>query len=242
MSWNSAEKLIIALDGMDEIEVFDLIRKLPSLKWVKVGLELFVSAGPKVVIALREKGLKVFLDLKFHDIPITMSGACRQAAKLGVDLITVHACAGIHALKTANIAAAEAAVEVGITPPKLLGVTVLTSWDSQSYSKELCINQSIEERVLSLANLVKNAGLGGCICSPLEVMALRNALGSDFELVTPGVRPKDFELQDQVRIMSPSEAIKSGADRLVIGRPITNSFDPLEVFESICQDMEKNSV
>ena len=134
MDKKSADRLIVALDGMNQFEVFHLVDQLPNLKWVKVGLELFVNAGPEVVTSLRDRGVRVFLDLKFHDIPITMSGACRQAARTGAELITVHACAGIHALKEANIAAFQGAEEAGFPAPTLLGVTVLTSWNSKRLS------------------------------------------------------------------------------------------------------------
>ena len=142
---NPSDKLILALDGMDKSEVFCLINQLPDLKWVKVGLELFVSAGPEVVTFLKEKGVKVFLDLKFHDIPKTMSGACRQAAKTGAELISVHACAGIDALKEANASAIQGASEMGFPKPTLLAVTVLTSWESERFANELLITQPLAE-------------------------------------------------------------------------------------------------
>ena len=137
ISEKSAEKLILALDGMDRDEALQLIYRLPGLKWVKVGLELFVAAGPEILVDLREKGLRVFLDLKFHDIPSTMAAACFKAAALGAELITVHACAGSKALADAHHAALKGALELGLPAPILLGVTVLTSWDQKQFSKEL---------------------------------------------------------------------------------------------------------
>ncbi len=238
MENNSFDKLILALDGMDISEALYVINKLPNLRWVKVGLELFVSSGPEVVMRLREKGLRVFLDLKFHDIPATMSGACRQAARTGAELITVHACAGIDALKEANIAAAQGALEVGFNAPTLLAVTVLTSWSSKRFSSELAIKQPLEERVELLAALAAQSGIGGCICSPKELKVLRSNLLQSFELVTPGIRPKGITPDDQVRVMSPADALRSGATRLVIGRPITKAEDPYSAFERVCKELE----
>ena len=234
----SSDKLILALDGMDKFEVFDLIDQLPNLRWVKVGLELFLSGGPDVIFALKDKNIRVFLDLKFHDIPKTMSGACRQAAKIGVELISVHACAGKDALKEANAAAIQGAAEIGCPAPTLLAVTVLTSWDSKRLNSELVVNQSIQTRVELLAQLALDSGLGGCVCSPLEVTALRKLSPSPFELVTPGIRPAGFELGDQIRVMTPSEAIKAGASRIVIGRPITKAKVPVDAFNSVCKELE----
>ena len=172
---NPSDKLILALDGMNQSEVFCLIHKLPDLRWVKVGLELFVSAGPEVVTFLKEKGIKVFLDLKFHDIPKTMSGACRQAGRTGAELITVHACAGIDALKEANASAIQGANEVGFGAPTLLAVTVLTSWEPMRFASELGIHQPLGERVELLADLAVDSGIGGCVCSPRELSFLSKA-------------------------------------------------------------------
>ncbi len=234
----SSENLILALDGMDKFEVFNLINQLPKLRWVKVGLELFLSAGPEVVTNLKDQGLKVFLDLKFHDIPKTMACACKQAAKTGAELITVHACAGIDALKEANDAAVQGASEIGGRPPTLLAVTVLTSWNAQRLASELAINQPLEKRVELLAQIAIDSGIGGCVCSPLEVRALRNLSSDSFELVTPGIRSKGFDLGDQSRVMTPTEAINAGASRIVIGRPITNASNVIDAFNSFCKELE----
>ncbi len=232
-----ADKLIVALDGMEKSEVFELTNKLQKLRWVKVGLELFVSAGPEVIFDLRERGLRVFLDLKFHDIPVTMAGACRQAAKTGAELITVHACAGVNALKEANAAAANGAALEGLCAPTLLAVTVLTSWEAKRFASELFIDQPLEKRVQFLAQLAADAGLGGSVCSPLEVEALRKLFPPPFDLLTPGIRTKGLDFGDQARVMSASRALKAGATRLVIGRPITQANDPIGAFESICREL-----
>ncbi len=238
LSLNPTDKVILALDGMDSYEALAILSRLPDVIWVKVGVELFVSSGPGIVRELRDRGLRVFLDLKFHDIPASMAGACKRAAKLGAELITIHSCAGTKALIQAQAAALEGAEEAGLPPPKLLAVTVLTSWDEGLIAKELLIRQTIQERVDMLASLSKKAGLAGCVCSPKELRSLRQRFPEPFHLVTPGIRPKASELGDQVRVMTPSEAIKAGASRIVIGRPITRADDPRLEFEKCCQSLK----
>ena len=211
-----------------------LSQQVDGLRWVKVGLELFVQAGPDVVAQLRDQGLRVFLDLKFHDIPATMAGACRRAAALGAELITVHACAGGEALQAAQAAAVEGAQRSGQPIPTLLAVTVLTSWEEQRLQRELAISQGIGERVPALAQLSASAGIGGCVCSPLEAAALRAQHPEPFALVTPGIRPKGADVGDQARVMTPPDAIAAGASQLVIGRPITKAEDPSAVFARCC--------
>ncbi len=229
-SLHPSDQLIVALDGMTGQEASSFVAKLPELRWVKVGLELFLNGGLEVLLEMKKQGKKVFLDLKFHDIPITMAGACRQAAKTGAELITVHACAGRKALLEAKAAAIEGASEQGFLEPTLLGVTVLTSWDEKHLAQELLISQPLEERVCYLADLVEQAGLGGCVCSPWEVGALRKLYPDSFELVTPGIREKGSDVNDQSRVMTPSEAIQAGASRLVVGRSVTCAADPREAF------------
>ena len=211
--------------------------QLEGLRWVKVGLELFVQAGPEVVAQLRAQGLRVFLDLKFHDIPATMAGACRRAAALGAELITVHACAGSEALKAAQAAAIEGAQAAGQPLPTLLAVTVLTSWQEQRLQQELAIAQGIAERVPALAQLSATAGIGGCVCSPLEAAALRSQHPEPFVLVTPGIRPKGAAAGDQARVMGPAEAMAAGASQLVIGRPITQASDPSAALARCCAEL-----
>ena len=215
--------------------------QVEGLRWVKVGLELFVQAGPGIVGQLREKGLRVFLDLKFHDIPATMAGACRRAAALGAELITVHACAGSEALKAAQAAAVDGAQQGGLDVPTLLAVTVLTSWDEQRLQQEIAIGQSIGERVPALAQLSATAGIGGCVCSPLEAAALRAQHPEPFALVTPGIRPKGAAVGDQARVMGPAEGMAAGASQLVIGRPITQAEDPSAAFAACCAELRSGS-
>ncbi|MEC8604417.1 MAG: orotidine-5'-phosphate decarboxylase [Cyanobacteriota bacterium] len=237
MAMHPADRIIVALDGMAPEQALAFCRQLEGLRWVKVGLELFVQAGPEVVAQLREQGLRVFLDLKFHDIPATMAGACRRAAALGAELITVHACAGSEALKAAQAAAVEGAQAAGQPLPTLLAVTVLTSWQEQRMQQELAMAQGIAERVPALAQLAASAGIGGCVCSPLEAAALRRQHPEPFALVTPGIRPKGAAAGDQARVMGPAEAIAAGASQLVIGRPITQASDPSAAFERCCAEL-----
>ena len=229
-----SEKIIIALDGMDKSNVINLIEKIPEVIWVKVGLELFVSEGPDFLSVLRDKGKKIFLDLKFHDIPTTVARACFAASQTGVEYISLHTCAGMKALKMANEASNEGALKVNLKPPKLLGITILTSWTQKGLANDLLIDQSIDQRVKHLAEITFKSGLGGCVCSPREVQCLRQVYPETFELITPGIRSIDSDINDQSRVSDVSEALKMGASKLVIGRAITQSSDPAYMFKSFC--------
>jgi orotidine-5'-phosphate decarboxylase len=233
-----ADLLILALDRGDATEALALVAAIPGLRRVKVGLELFTAAGPEVVTRLRDLGLRVFLDLKFHDIPATMAGACRSASRSGAELITVHASAGSEALRAAQAAVLQGAAEAGLAEaPTLLAVTVLTSWDPQRFARELAIDEAIEAYVPRLAQLAAGAGIGGCVCSPLEVAALRAAHPAPFALVTPGIRPAGAAQGDQQRVMTPAQALAAGASQLVIGRPISGAADPAAAFAACCQEL-----
>ena len=231
---NPCEKIIIALDAMDKDDVFNLIENIPEVIWLKVGLELFVSEGPDILSILRDKGKKIFLDLKFHDIPTTVARACFAASQTGAEFISLHTCSGMKALKMAKDAANEGAAKVNLIPPKLLGITILTSWTQESFISDLLIDQSIDQRVKHLAEVASNSGLGGCVCSPREVQFLRDIYPENFELVTPGIRPLGSNVNDQSRVSDASEALKMGASKLVIGRAITQSNDPAYMFKSFC--------
>jgi orotidine-5'-phosphate decarboxylase len=236
-SFDPADRIIVALDGMAPEQALAFARAVPDLRWVKVGLELFVAGGPDVVRQLRDQGQRVFLDLKFHDIPATMAGACRSAARLGVELITVHACAGREALTAAQGAAQESAAAAGLPAPTLLAVTVLTSWDPARFASELAIAEPVPAYVPRLAQLAASAGIGGCVCSPLEVEALRAAHPDPFALVTPGIRPAGAAHGDQQRVLTPAQAIAAGSSQLVIGRPITAAPDPAAAFAACCAEL-----
>ena len=229
-----SDRIIVALDGIAPEQAMALARSVPELRWVKVGLELFVAGGPAVVQQLRDQGKRVFLDLKFHDIPATMAGACRSAARLGAELITVHACAGSAALGAAQAAALESAAAAGLPAPTLLAVTVLTSWEQARFASELAIGEPLAAYVPRLAQLAAAAGIGGCVCSPLEVAALRATNPEPFALVTPGIRPAGAALGDQQRVLTPAQAVAAGASQLVIGRPITSAPDPAAAFAACC--------
>ncbi len=230
-----AQKIIIALDGMDKTNVFNLLEKIPEVVWVKVGLELFVSEGPDILSRLKDKGKKIFLDLKFHDIPTTVARACFVASQTGAEFISLHSCAGMKALKMAKQAVNEGAAKVNLLPPKLLGITILTSWTQESFVEDLLIDQPIDQRVKYLAEIASNSGLGGCVCSPKEVKFLREIYPMPFELITPGIRSIGSDINDQSRISDASEALKLGASKLVIGRAITQSDDPAYMFKSFCE-------
>ena len=232
-----SERIILALDGMDVTETIALMKKIPKLRWVKVGLELFLRGGPDFLSYLRDQNKRIFLDLKFHDIPNTMANACRQAARSGAELITVHACSGSKALLAANKAAVEGAAELNLAPPVVLAVTVLTSWGTNDLSNELSFQGTINQRVKLMADLAFNSGIGGCICSPLEVAELRKNYPEPFELITPGIRLPGEDFNDQVRVLMPSGAIKAGASRLVIGRPITRADKPSDAFNRFYEDL-----
>ena len=236
-SFDPADRIIVALDGMAPEQALAFARAVPDLRWVKVGLELFVAGGPDVVRQLRNQGQRVFLDLKFHDIPATMAGACRSAARLGAELITVHACAGREALTAAQGAAQESAAAAGLPAPTLLAVTVLTSWDPARFASELAIAEPVPAYVPRLAQLAASAGIGGCVCSPLEVEALRAAHPGPFALVTPGIRPAGAAHGDQQRVLTPAQAIATGSSQLVIGRPITAAPDPAAAFAACCAEL-----
>ncbi len=225
-------KIIIALDFNDMGTALSFVLQLDPQKCrIKIGKELFTSAGPKMVERFVGMGFDVFLDLKFHDIPNTVARACSAAAELGVWMVNVHATGGRNMM-----AAAREAIDQYEKKPLLIGVTVLTSL-SATELHEIGIQGTPEEAVDRLARLAQSSGLDGVVCSPLETAILRESCGSDFLLVTPGVRPAGSQQNDQTRIMTPEDAIRNGSDFLVIGRPITQADDPAAALESISQSI-----
>lgn len=224
------EKIIVALDKPTYAEALNLAGMLDSsLCRVKVGKELFTAAGPGVVEALMRRGFEVFLDLKFHDIPNTVAGAVRSACGLGVWMVNVHASGG-----QAMMEAAVNAVKGVEKPPLLIGVTLLTSMGVKDL-QHMCIFVDEKRVVLSLAALAKESGLDGVVCSGHEAETLREHLGEDFILVTPGIRLPEGSTDDQARVMTPEKAIMSGAKYLVVGRPITGAADPLVALQDFSQ-------
>jgi orotidine-5'-phosphate decarboxylase len=229
-------RVIVALDYPDAETARQFVGRVrPEMCRLKVGKELFVAAGPEFVRELVGQGYEVFLDLKFHDIPNTVAHACKAAAKLGVWMMNVHAAGGPHMLSAAREA-------LGTLPqrPLLIAVTVLTSMGGDEL-KAIGVDVTAEQQVLRLAGLTRDAGLDGVVCSALEAAVLRQAMGLDFCLVTPGIRPAGSAAGDQTRILTPAKALQAGADYLVIGRPITQAADPLAVLESIAQETESIS-
>ncbi len=224
--------LIVALDVPTLADARTLVEPLKGVcRWVKVGLELFCAAGPAAVEQMRSAGFNVFLDLKLHDIPNTVAGAVRSAAASGASMLTVHTMGGPAMLQAAQEAAASVA-----NGPILLGVTVLTSMDEFQLSA-VGIAGSPAAEVIRLAELARASGLGGLVCSPEEAAAVRQALGPDMTLVTPGIRPQGASVGDQKRIATPAAALRAGADYLVVGRPITQAKDPAAAAEAILKEM-----
>ncbi|HEY9640772.1 MAG TPA: orotidine-5'-phosphate decarboxylase [Coleofasciculaceae cyanobacterium] len=233
-----ADRIIVPLDVPTAAQAIALIDQMPQVTFWKVGLELFVSTGSGILQILKERQKRIFLDLKFHDIPNTMAGACRAAAGYGVDLLTVHAAAGQVALQTAQAAAVEGAIAANLPAPNLIAITLLTSLTSRALAFELKIPLELNDYALQMALLAQESGLAGAVCSPQEVAQLRDTCGKNFLLVCPGVRPTWAAAGDQKRSLTPSAALKAGADYLVIGRPITAAPDPVAAFQRICQELD----
>jgi orotidine-5'-phosphate decarboxylase len=231
------DRVIVPLDVPTQAAAIALIDSIPEVQFWKVGLELFVSSGPSILEHLKQRQKKVFLDLKLHDIPNTVAGACRAAGRYGVDLLTVHATNGRACLKAAQAAVIEGAAQAGVAPPQVIAITVLTSFSARELAFDLKIPLELPEYALQMALLAQESGLGGAVCSPQEASQLRQVCGDDFLLVCPGVRPKGAAMGDQKRSLTPSEAIAAGANHLVIGRPITEAPNPAAAFESICQEI-----
>ena len=234
------EKIIVALDVPSADAALRLARTLRGhVGMFKVGKEIFTAEGPDVARRLLAEGYKVFLDLKFHDIPNTVRGAAQQAGMLGVSLLTIHASGGSKMISAAveGVRAAATADRVGQTA-KVLAVTALTSLGPEDLAA-IGFKGSPEEIVLRLAKLAQSAGADGVVASPREIEAIRKACGPDFLIVTPGIRPASGSSDDQARTATPESAIRAGADFLVIGRPITGAADPSAAADAIAQEMEK---
>lgn len=222
-------RVIVALDYADQQDALAMAERLdPSRCRVKVGKELFTRSGPAVVEALHSKGFEVFLDLKFHDIPNTTAKAVRAAAEMGVWMVNVHASGGRRMMEAAR----EELEQVNGSNTLLIAVTVLTSME-QADLADIGLNIEPLEHVKRLAQLTERSGLHGVVCSAQEVAPLRETIGKDFKLVTPGIRPADAEVGDQKRIMTPADALTAGSDYLVIGRPITRAASPVDALQRI---------
>jgi orotidine-5'-phosphate decarboxylase len=226
-------RVIVALDFAHPARALALMDRLdPATCALKVGKELFVVAGPEPVRWMVERGFRVFLDLKFHDIPNTVAQACAAATRLGVWMLNVHATGGRAMLNAARDAVAAAAAERGRPRPLLVAVTVLTSLGDADL-RDIGVAGTAAQHALALARLTADCGLDGVVCSAVEAPALRAALGPAFKLVTPGIRPAGSSRDDQSRVITPEAAVANGADYLVIGRPITQAPDPLAALHAI---------
>jgi orotidine-5'-phosphate decarboxylase len=233
---NTGPRVIVALDFPTAAAALAFTARItPQQCRVKVGYELFTCAGPAIVEKLVQQGFDVFLDLKYHDIPNTVASACAAAARLGVWMLNVHTLGGRNMML-----AAREAVDKSAHRPLLIGVTVLTSHTAGDL-QEIGFGGDTESQVLRLAQLAKQSGLDGVVCSAQEASRLRAVHGTDFCLVTPGIRPADSDHGDQARVVTPSEAVRAGSDYLVIGRPVTQAGDPDAVLAAINRELAKPS-
>ena len=228
------EKLILALDVDTQEEVEKLVEQLSDFVGIfKIGHRLFTRYGPKVIETVKKKKVKVFYDAKFYDVSSVIEKAVETVVELGVDMVTLHTLGGLEMMQVAVRAAKKKNKLI-----KVLGVTILTSLNSQILKEELGIERSPKEEVIYLASRAKEAGLDGVVASPYEVEELRRNFTGDFLLVVPGIRPKGYERNEQKRVLTPRETIKKGADFLVIGRPILDSDDPVETVKRILREIE----
>jgi orotidine-5'-phosphate decarboxylase len=232
-------RILVALDVESATRATELADALRgAVGGFKIGKQLFTAAGPSIVRAIAERGDRVFLDLKFHDIPNTVAGAIASAATTGAWMVNVHASGGRKMMQAAAEAASAAAARLGREKPLVIGVTVLTSLD-EAQLRETGVQHDLLDQVVLLARLAQDSGLDGVVASPQEIVAIRGACGPDFLIVTPGIRPVTGQRakDDQSRVMSPADAVAAGASHLVIGRPITAAADPRAAAELIAADL-----
>jgi len=231
------ERLIFALDVEHFGEAQELVGLLKGhVGLFKVGKQLFTHSGPKVIDMIRRKGERVFLDLKFHDIPNTVAKAGEEAAKLGSAIFTVHSMGGYEMMKRTVESSRNIAKQLNIPKPLILAVTILTSMD-EGILEEVGIKTPVDQQVVRLATLAKRAGVSGVVASPREISLIRDHCGSNFLIVTPGVRPASAAKDDQKRILTPGEAVRAGADYIVVGRPIREADDPVKAADEIVEEI-----
>ena len=224
--------LILVLDAPSPRDVVPALRQLHgTVRWVKIGLEMYTACGPDAVREIADLGFNVFLDLKLHDIPNTVAKAVESAARLPIRMLTLHTCGGREMMQWAVKAQQQHAPNL-----LLLGVTVLTSMSASGLA-ETGVTDSPEQQVVRLGHLAADSGLRGLVCSPLEIAPLRSALRADIQLVTPGIRPRDARADDQTRVMTPAEAAAAGANFLVVGRPIFKAADPVAAARAILAEL-----
>lgn len=233
------ERLVVALDVDDLKTAEDLVDKLSAyVEIFKIGNQLFTAEGTRVIQMIKKRGKEVFLDLKFHDIPNTVARAAEAATRLGVYIFNLHTSGGLEMMKAAVEASREVSLTLGVRKPLILGVTVLTSINQEILEKEIGMERKLEEQVVRLAKLAQSAGLDGVIASSREIGMIREVCGEDFVVLTPGIRPTGKLMHDQKRVMTPGEAIRGGADFIVIGRPVREAADPVEAVKEILKEME----
>lgn len=231
-----SERVMIALDCEADKAISIAYELSGEAAWVKVGMTLYYAYGADLVHMLKARGYKVFLDLKFHDIPHQVRGAARSAAATGADMLTMHAAGGVDMMRAALEGAREGAQMAGMDEPATLGITVLTSMNAEAL-EQVGVSRKLDEQVLAMAGLTREAGISGVVASPKEAAELRKALGEDTLIVTPGVRPANAALGDQSRVATPKAAFDAGASHIVIGRPITEAANPIEAFRSIASEL-----
>lgn len=226
-------RIMVALDYANAEGAEGLLKQLEGIPcYVKVGMQLFYAAGPGFVASLKDRGYKVFLDVKMHDIPNTVKGGAESVTRLGVDVFNVHAAGGKQMMEAA-LEGVDKGLGTGAARPIVIGVTQLTSTSVQVLNDEIGLTGTVEQAVIRYARLAHAAGLQGVVASPLEVTAIKAACGDGFVTVTPGIRPAGADVGDQSRIMTPAEAFAQGTDYVVIGRPITGAADPRAAIEAI---------
>lgn len=236
-------RLVLALDVEDINTAKDLVNQLsPYIGTFKVGLQLFCGYGLEIVNYIKEKNANFFLDVKLHDIPNTVEKASYNVIKNGANFFNVHAQGGIEMMRAARTGADKAAEELGKKPPIILAVTVLTSISNEILKNELKNENDVKDYVIHLAKNAREAGLNGVVASAKELSAIKQELGKEFVVLTPGIRPKWSEKNDQKRIVTPSEAIKNGADYIVLGRAITNAQDKIEAMKLVYNEIEESKV
>ncbi|CFX75480.1 Aldolase-type TIM barrel [Syntrophomonas zehnderi OL-4] len=237
---NPKERIVLALDVDTYDEALGLVRELtPYVGVFKIGMQLYNSIGPAIVQQVNELGGKVFVDLKLHDIPNTVGAAGRVLTRLNSFMFNVHAAGGREMMQYAAAEVSKEAARLGINPPLILAVTVLTSISDQQLKNEMYVNDlNVLELTVKWAVMAKESGLNGVVCSPQEITAIRAACGPDFKIVTPGIRPRWSETNDQKRVTTPRDALHLGADYMVIGRPITKADNPKIAAQKIIEELE----
>lgn len=237
---NPKERIVLALDVDTHDEALDLVKVLtPYVGVFKIGMQLYNSVGPAMVRQVNELGGKVFVDLKLHDIPNTVGAAGKVLTRLNSFMFNVHAAGGREMMQKTATEVSKEAARLGITPPLILAVTVLTSISDSQLKDEMYINDlNVQELAVKWAVMAKESGLNGVVCSPKEITAIRAACGPDFKIVTPGIRPRWSEANDQKRITTPRDALGLGADYMVIGRPITKADNPKAAALKIIEELE----